>query len=489
LTGLSAGTPYYIWVRSQCSATDFSIWTGPLLLSTQISNDEASGAIPLTVNPNYNCGVVTTGTTTGATQSLDPTPSCNGAGINDDVWYSFVAASTAHRITIYGTSDIVGASLFAGTIGNLTQVTAACGAGATPATATNVYATGLTVGNTYYVRVYTTSSATVTSNFTICIGTLSVTPPPNDPCTAPVILTNGQVVTGTTAAATQTQAACDATIVANDVWYSFNTGPAGTMNIVATSTYADMVMQVFSGSCGALVPLMPTASTAPAISNLSCIDGFAIGTEYGVYNVAPMTTYFVRVYGRNTDQGTFTIQAVGAPLSVKLESVSATNFGARNRIDWMTASEVSGDKFELERSADGRSFTLLNTQKANGTPSAYHFWDESPVSDVSYYRIKMIDASGEISYSRTVSAKKKENGTSFIQAYPNPASSKLTVKVNNPSAAVYSLTLADVTGKLVKSLTGTGNIMEVDLSGIAGGVYLLKYTDSRNSQTIKIAKE
>jgi hypothetical protein len=432
---------------------------------------------------------VTTGTTTGATQSLDPTPTCNGAGINDDVWYSFVATNTAHRITIYGMSNIVGAALFAGTIGNLSQVTAACGAGATAATATNVYATGLSLGNTYYVRVYTTSSATVTSNFTICIGTLSVTPPPNDPCTAPVNLTNGQVVAGTTAAATQTQAACDATIVANDVWYTFTTGVAGTVNVLVNSTYADVVMQVFSGSCGALVPLMPTTSTAPGTSTLSCIDGFAIGTEYGTYNVAPMTTYYVRVYGRSSDQGTFNIQAVGTPLTVKLEAISATNFGTRNRIDWTTASEVAGDRFELERSANGSSFTLLTRQQANGVPSVYHFWDESPAGDISFYRLKMIDPSGVISYSQTVTARRKGNENTFVYVYPNPVSSTLTVKLNSPSATKYSLTIADVTGKLVKSLTGTGETMEIDLSGMAGGVYLLKYTDSRNTQTIKITKQ
>src|SRR5690606_23301553 len=136
------------------------------------------------------------------------------------------------------------------------------------------------------------------------------------------------------------------------------------------------VMEVLSGSCGVtMTGLIPTASTT---ATGSCIDGPAIGTEFGTYTVTPFTTYFIRIYGFNLDQGTFTIQAIGTPLAIKLADISATNVGNRNRIDWSTATEASGDMFDVQRSTDGRNYTTLATIDAKGETSTYSFWDVTP---------------------------------------------------------------------------------------------------------------
>lgn len=137
------------------------------------SNDECTNAIPLTVNPDALCGAVTSGTINGATASPDPTSETCGGTADDDVWFSFVATSTSHLVDL---------SNVAGSTTDLYHSVFAAGAGCPSLGAEivcsdpdNSSLSGLTVGATYYVRVYSWTSTTgQNTTFDICIGT----PPP-----------------------------------------------------------------------------------------------------------------------------------------------------------------------------------------------------------------------------------------------------------------------------------------------------------------------
>lgn len=129
------------------------------------ANDNASGAIALTVNPATTCTATTAGTTNGATQSSDAAPTCSATGTNDDVWYSFTATGTNHTIAFSGVSNSMTAALYSGTPGSLSFITGACGV-------STLNAAGLTPGTVYYLRAYTGSAtATTTSDFTLCVST------------------------------------------------------------------------------------------------------------------------------------------------------------------------------------------------------------------------------------------------------------------------------------------------------------------------------
>jgi hypothetical protein len=393
-----------------------------------------------------------------------------------------MATNTDHRITIYGMTQVVGVALYTGTIGSLTQVPAACGASTVSTTASNVYATGLTIGTTYYARVYTTSATTtISSNFTICVGTAPAVPPVNDPCANAINIGNQLPLLGSMGGATQSQASCNSQPVANDVWYTFTTGSTGgNVTVTGITTYADIVMEVFSGSCAALTSIS------------ACIDQPAIGLETVTFAVLPATTYYVRVYGYNVvplDQGTFTIQAIGTPLAIKLTDISATNVGNRNRIDWSTASEVKGDKFDVQRSVDGRNYTTLATIDARGKSSSYSYWDVTPVVGKNHYRLYMKDVAGNGSYSKEVTATVKENGSFNVVAQPNPVSDKLQVVTYGTQAGNASISVIDVTGKVIATVDVTGSSTEINVSGVTKGLYLITYKDNTRSQTIRVNKQ
>ncbi|MGB1270283.1 MAG: choice-of-anchor L domain-containing protein [Flavobacteriaceae bacterium] len=166
----SPGVQYYIYVFGFSSSVgnytlDISCATPP----PPPANDDCVDAIGLTINEDLNCGVTTSGTISGATASIETSPSCFGTA-DDDVWYSFTATSNMHVVSllnIAGSTTNVDFSVFEGACGALTEVF--CESSSSDAVP------GLTIGNTYYVRVYSnTGNPLQDSTFDVCVGT----PPP-----------------------------------------------------------------------------------------------------------------------------------------------------------------------------------------------------------------------------------------------------------------------------------------------------------------------
>jgi len=77
-----------------------------------------------------------------------------------------------------------------------------------------------------------------------------------------------------------------------------------------------------------------------------------------------------------------------------------------------------------------------------------------------------------------------------IKIYPNPAPDFLNVLVLNPKIKTMNVQLYNVTGQLVyekqKDLTGRDELMTIPVSQLAGGVYVLKLSDTHIIQTKKI---
>ncbi len=72
-----------------------------------------------------------------------------------------------------------------------------------------------------------------------------------------------------------------------------------------------------------------------------------------------------------------------------------------------------------------------------------------------------------------------------LQLYPNPSSGLFTFKAGNPSEGDFYI-ITDVLGKTIINQPCTNQAEQVDLSGFAKGIYIIKLYQKQNTQTGKV---
>lgn len=161
-------------------------------------------------------------------------------------------------------------------------------------------------------------------------------------------------------------------------------------------------------------------------------------------------------------------------LPLDLLSFEANKVGNTTQLDWTVANEKAGDRYCIQRSADGYQFeTLYCVDATNDQATAsYQYTDETPLSGYNYYRIHQIDYAGVSDYS-FVRVVYFEEDKGMVQAYPNPANEQLIIKVSTPDHNFQSVQLVDALGRIVLTAPlQTGMQQQVlDVSSLPAGTY------------------
>jgi hypothetical protein len=276
------------------------------------------------------------------------------------------------------------------------------------------------------------------------------------------------------------------------------TNPATVNNPVVNRTW--MVSEDVQG--GSMVTMTPQWNAAEHINAFDLTHVFVahyMGGEWTNYlNGTPSasappavgTDPYTITQDSITSLSPFTVASTGGfPLAITIKDISATNVKDKNRVNWSTSTEAFGDKFEIEQSADAKTFTVIGNLNANGIPSKYTFWDNNPYEGVTYYRVKLLSGNSG-TYTKIVSAIMKIGSNFSLSAYPNPVTDKVNVKVDGNVSGVATILVTDATGKVVRKATVSNNNAEIDMNGLAAGMYMIIYNDDINrSESIKINKQ
>lgn len=278
-----------------CDATNFFCFT---TISGPPANDDCSAATSLTVNPDLACGTSTTANTAGATQtSGEYTPTCNPSGIDDDIWYKFVATAAKHQLRLSSPSTSMTVSVASGACGTLTQLSGGC---VTVTSGTNNYnLTGLTIGDTYFIRVYTTNTS-VDGTLTLCIGTPPIIPA--DDCSNPIDLDSqiSPLSSTTVGAANDFNISCISN-TAPDLIYTTNVPDNYVLHIGQTVNAYDSRNYIgYSGTC-------------PGATQIACYDDAdELKTKWLNSTGSSQLVYFVQD-GYSSGSGTFTLAWLKSP--------------------------------------------------------------------------------------------------------------------------------------------------------------------------------
>ena len=185
-------------------------------------------------------------------------------------------------------------------------------------------------------------------------------------------------------------------------------------------------------------------------------------------------------------------QTLGAsPLPVTLTSFRATASGpCAVRLDWATASEVQSDRFEVERSADGRAFEKITAVASRNHPSGstYAYTDQQPGEGTNYYRLRIVDLDRTSTYSPVATLTVACGAAGTVRLVPNPATS--TVHVLGLHLG-QTLRVYGCDGRLVFSGPATGPDQPLEIGGWATGLYLVHVRDAggKMAGTHKLLKQ
>jgi hypothetical protein len=210
------------------------------------------------------------------------------------------------------------------------------------------------------------------------------------------------------------------------------------------------------------------------------INPTATGSANGVHWITFTTPSFSNFY----------IHGGLVPLPITLSKFEGKTIGADNQLTWEAAQEKNAHQYVIERSEDGNKFNTIGLVNAKGfTGAMYSFDDKAPVAGSNYYRLKMEDKDGKFVYSNVIKLTNDSRGELAVTANPNPFKSSVTLNITGNIEENAGILVSDLSGRVILHQAVTAPKIELDLSQLNAGVYLVKYTDANQSKVIKIVKD
>jgi len=182
--------------------------------------------------------------------------------------------------------------------------------------------------------------------------------------------------------------------------------------------------------------------------------------------------------GSTCDPEVFPPFGLTGPLPVELISFTAHAKKANVTLNWVTASELNNDYFEIERSMDGRSFQKIDRVKGAGTSDItlnYNYKDIKPQKGQNYYRLKQVDFDGTFSFTKMTTAE-FVGSVQVVKIIPTHSYGELSVVFFEVFDEHAPIEVFDLVGNRV--LTGFlpvgSNEVNFDVSSLNSGQYYIR---------------
>jgi hypothetical protein len=169
-----------------------------------------------------------------------------------------------------------------------------------------------------------------------------------------------------------------------------------------------------------------------------------------------------------------------APLPVEMITFDARAGMKQVDVMWSTASETGSSHYNVERSADGVSYTVIGRVDAaqfSLQTNNYTFIDEAPLTGLSYYRLQQVDLMENATHTHSVPVMFK-GGQAVLDVFPNPADQTIWISFDMEKEAPMRWRISDASGRLVREnniLTASGkNQFELPIEKLEQGSYMIE---------------
>ncbi len=526
IAGLSPDTVYYIWIRSKCTASDVSLWAGPIIAST--------GYCPVsTTNQNtWFSGI----TTSGAVNNLDYSSPTAAAGTN-----GYQNLSAAQKLANYeGSTTNVTFELGGATAGISVWVdwnndlvfdttervhTSNGYVGTTPHTGAITVPSGMAIGE-YRMRMVVNYNSTAPNDACASVTrgeyidmTFEVTAVPT--CLAPTGITVGTVTSSTADLAWTAPAAIPG--VGYEVYFSTsNTAPTAstvldaTNSVTSSSTNAQLTglagssvyyvwvrsacsssdksvwsgMVSFTTSCSSVATLNENFDSYPSATGSlptcwSLLPGSS--TSWARINNGQSSSPSNALYlygGPGDDQGVALPAITGldsGTLSLQFKLRMGSTAGATLNVGYLDP--ANGNVFEPITTFTTTNAWVTHTLSLTGIPTGVTqlaLLQNSGTSTPIYIDDVKVDLTSSLAAS---DVKNIVNGE--VKVYPNPFTDVINI---SDVKDLKSVSVIDASGRMVKTIATPGT--QIHLGELKSGLYILKL-DYRNGsvKTVKVVKK
>ncbi len=260
--------------------------------------------------------------------------------------------------------------------------------------------------------------------------------------------------------------------------------------------------------------LLPTGpADATGISNLVLRQFHGTGTRPGSYTTGTFDDFTTATAGvtvswnaaRNWWEVTIPVTGFSGfyitskktvPVPITLEYFRGNRQGNVHNTEWKVTCTSTQVTFEIERSSDASRFTPITSLTATQARclEAFTYTDESPLSGINYYRLKIIDMDGKISYSNTISMLNKVSKFDILSVVPTLVQTNAYVNITATANSRMDIVVTDASGRQVQTQTvilvpGT-NQVTMNVGKLQPGMYQVSgYTSDGISKTVRFVKQ
>lgn len=185
--------------------------------------------------------------------------------------------------------------------------------------------------------------------------------------------------------------------------------------------------------------------------------------------------------GNNADNDSFEqFITVEEGMPVTLVSFEAKKENQTGIFTWSTSSETNSDFFEMQRSVDGKLWTVIGKISAHGESNSirsYSYEDQSPNGGSNLYRLRMVDKDESFAYSRVVNLDFEKDA---VSVYPNPTTASFSIL--GSSNETSDVLIRDLSGKLVHQQEWSGR-SKINVEKLSPGMYIVAIYNRNGHKT------
>lgn len=291
--------------------------------------------------------------------------------------------------------------------------------------------------------------------------------------------------------------------IANDYSVRVETGnsPGGIYNVTRTvnrTWYITPTTNITSNSVNLSFQYAAADVNASCIATALMELGHFIPGAPGAWNIDPSGSvlptganpYVAGPYAPGSLGSSFVLGNVGAILAFeKTIALTAQKLNNTAHLNWSINNTDGVKQITLERSADGRNFDQLAVISTGNS-----FDDTQLMGGLNYYRIKVINNNGKVSYSTMVAVLNKDAGFEIVGLMPNVVTNNATLQVTAAQKTKMNVLITDAAGrqvqKMVYNVVAGSNQFTINLSGLGSGMYQIAgYTADGVSKMIRFIKQ